>query len=189
MIDPDRALALSLAVLPYVVFGAFLVRSSRKSNFLDGPIEITPMLHKALLVHFWYFIGVPISIEVFPDLIPHSDYLIGTLVPSTSNGAHMISCLAAENFFVTATALGVILMQANNNNVGVKRWMFLAPLAQLTWNLKNHLSWFLIPLAPEGRMPFAVLDMLLIWPITVIYLQHYFLKNEAGGVTSTTKKE
>ena len=169
----ERLSALGLALLGYVGFGAFIqyCRTTKAIDLMNDNIEITPLMRKALLVHFWYFIAIPINIEVFPD-VPGFDYLVGTLPTiNETNGFHMLQCLAAENFFVASTAIGFILFQPNSI---VPRWTLMTPLAQLVWNLKNHLSWFFIPFAPEGRMPFAVLDMALIWPITAVYLHFFF---------------
>lgn len=162
----ERLSAMALTAIPYVGMGA-LIQYCRKKKILDEPMEITPLMRKALLVHFWYFIAIPINIEVFPD-VPGFDFLVGTLPPATTNGFHMIQCLAAENFFVAASSLGFLLTQSS-----VPRWALMTPFAQLAWNLKNHLSWFFIPLAPEGRMPFALVDMILIWPITAVYAYHF----------------
>ena len=168
-----RFINIALAVMPYVGFGAFIQYCNQtKTINWDDDITITPLMRKALHVHFWYFITVPIMIEVFPDTIPGLNFLVGTLPPMSTNGFHMIQCLAAENFFVTAASLGFLLRSQNNNYV--PRWTFMTPFAQLAWNLKNHLSWFFIPLAPEGRMPFALIDIVLIWPITTIYVRTFF---------------
>ena len=164
-----------LAIMPYVTFGAFIqyCKNTKAINWNDD-IQITSLMRKALNVHFWYFIAVPIMIEVFPDAVPGLDFLVGTLPPTTTtNGFHMIQCLAAENFFVTSAALGFLLTQDV-----VPRWTFMTPFAQLAWNLKNHLSWFFIPLAPEGRMPFALVDIALIWPITAVYAYTFFSTNK-----------
>ena len=125
--------ALALAALPYVGFGAF-IQYCQKYLDLSEHIDTTdPILRKALYVHFWYFISVPIMIEVFPDAVPGIDYLVGTMPPTyTSNGFHMLQCLAAENFFVTSASLGFLLTQRS-----VPRWTFMTPFAQLAWNLKN----------------------------------------------------
>ena len=153
----ERITTIALACLPYAGLGAFIKFCRiRKSIEWNDQIEMTPIMRKALTVHFWYFIAVPVMIEVFATDIPGLDFLVGSLPPPTTNGFHMIQCLAAENFFVTSVALGFLLTQQV-----VPRWTLMTPFAQIAWNLKNHLSWYFIPLAPEGRMPFAVSHVLL----------------------------
>jgi hypothetical protein len=173
-----RLSVLALSLLPYAGLGS-LIQFCRKTKALDlnDTLEITPLMRKALLVHFWYFIAIPLNIEVFPD-VPGIEILVGSMEKitngvATTNGFHMLQCLAAENFFVTSAALGFILMQSS-----VPRWTLMTPFAQLAWNLKNHLSWFFIPIAPEGRMPFALADISLIWPITAVYLHFFFNANK-----------
>ena len=111
-------------------------------------------------------------IEVFPDL-PIIDALVGPTDASfpTINVQFMLSCLAAENFFVTAAVLGMIDMQDS-----APRWSLMAPFAQLAWNLKNHLAWYFLAdgLAPQGPLPFALVDMVIIWPVIAIYGHHFF---------------
>lgn len=166
----ERITTIALACLPYAGLGAFITFCRiRKSIEWNDQIEMTPIMRKALTVHFWYFIAVPVMIEAFATDIPGLDFLVGSLPPPTTNGFHMIQCLAAENFFVTSVALGFLLTQQV-----VPRWTLMTPFAQIAWNLKNHLSWYFIPLAPEGRMPFAVVDMFLIWPITAVYIHNFF---------------
>ena len=119
----DSKLVLALAaLLPYVGFGAF-IQYCRKNLDLNAHIDTTgPLLRKALYVHFWYFISVPIMIEAFPDAVPGIGYLVGTMPPTdTSNGFHMLQCLAAENFIVTSASLRFRLTQCS-----VPRWTFLS---------------------------------------------------------------
>jgi hypothetical protein len=172
-----RLPSLALSLAPYAGLGALIQYSRTKLN-LEENLKATPLLRMALWVHFLYFIGVPINLEVFPD-VPGIDKLVGSVeYPATTNGLHMMTCLAAENFFVTSTALGFLLYADQ-----FPRWTMMPVFAQLAWNLKNHLSWYFIPLAPEGRMPFALVDMVLIWPITAIYGHFYFTAaSNDGGV-------
>lgn len=173
----SRISSLALSISPYLLFGAFIqfCRKSKDIDFSDE-LEITPLQRKALMVHLAYFITVPILIEVFPDA-PGIDILVGPM-PSPSNILHMLQCLAAENFFVTSTALGFILSQDS-----VPRWGLMPVFAQLAWNLKNHLSWWFLgkTFAPEGPFPFAVADMVIIWPIVYIYGGHFFSAKKRGG--------
>jgi hypothetical protein len=165
-----RLATLALAVAPYVGIGALIRYCQKNKDFsLNDELEISPLQRKALLVHFGYFLFVPILIEVFPDA-PGLDILVGP-AQTPSNVLHMVSCLAAENFFVTSAALGMILTQDS-----VPRWSLMTLAAQLAWNLKNHLSWYFLGnmLAPEGPLLFALADMVLIWPITAIYSHHFF---------------
>ncbi|KAL3924529.1 MAG: hypothetical protein SGILL_000993 [Bacillariaceae sp.] len=166
-----RPLALGLAIAPYLAMGSLIqyCRTRKSAWSLNDQLEITSLHRKALQVHFWYFLLVPILIEVFPDA-PGLDVLVGPPPNPDNNMLHMITCLAAENFFVTSTALGMILMQES-----VPRWALLTLFSQLAWNLKNHLSWFFLGgrMAPEGPMPFAVIDMILIWPIVYVYARHF----------------
>lgn len=162
-----------LALLPYACIGAIIQYCHKnKDCSLGDQLEVTPLQRKSLLVHLAYFIGVPIMIEVFPDL-SIIDALVGPTDTSfpTTNVQFMLSCLAAENFFVTSTALGMIVMQDS-----VPRWSLMAPFAQLAWNLKNHLSWYFLAdgLAPQGPLPFALADMVIIWPVVAIYGHHFF---------------
>mmetsp|Transcript_36838 Transcript_36838/g.89255 ORF Transcript_36838/g.89255 Transcript_36838/m.89255 type:complete len:208 (-) Transcript_36838:1047-1670(-) len=177
----DRFATLALCSLPYAGMGALIYYCRRRRsknegrsgisvddlNDLNDDIEITPLMRKALLVHFSYFLFCPILIEAFPDA-PGLDILIGPSPPSPNNIMHMITCLAAENFFVTSTALGMILLQEDSK---VPRWALMTPFAQLAWNLKNHVSWFFMAktFAPEGPLLFALADMSIIWPICGIY--------------------
>ena len=171
-----KLVTMALAALPYVGFGALILycRMNTALN-LNNQMEITPLMRKALHAHFWYFIACPIMIEVFLDAVPGLNYIVGTMPPATTNGRHFLQCLAAENFFVTSVSLGFILNQSS-----VPRWALMTPFAQLAWNLKNHLSWFFIPLAPEGRMPFAFADMVLIWPITAVYVHTLFTTKKSS---------
>ena len=58
-----------LALLPYACIGAIIQYCHKnKDCSLGDQLEVTPLQRKALLVHLAYFIGVPIMIEVFPDL-------------------------------------------------------------------------------------------------------------------------
>lgn len=167
----DRLQTLSLLVIPYVAL-ASIIRYCQKNNQrfgLNDELEITPLQRKALTVHFLYFVGVPIAIEAFPDA-PGLDVLVGP-EPSPSNVLFMVSCLAAENFFVTSTSLAMILLREDS----VPRWALMTPFAQLLWNLKNHVSWFFLgsTFAPQGPLLFALLDMVIIWPIVAIYGHHF----------------
>jgi len=85
----------------------------------------------------------------------------------------MLSCLAAENFFVTSAELDMIDMQDS-----IPRWYLMAPFAQLAWNLKNHLAWYFLfladMLAPQGPLSFALADMVIIWPVVAICRHHFF---------------
>lgn len=123
-----------------------------------------------MLVHFGYFVVCPILIEAFPDA-PGVAELIGSAPTEPSNVVYMMTCLAAENFFVTSTSLGMMLTQKS-----VPRWAMMTPIAQLAWNLKNHISWFFLSgtFAPEGPLYFALMDMLVIWPITCVYGYNFF---------------
>ena len=170
----SRLAKLSLSLTPYLAMGA-LMHYCRKRKNLQDQLEVTPLLRKALMVHFVYFIGVPINIEVFPD-IPGLDSLVGPFPTSTGNVFHMIQCLAAENFFVVSTALGFILMQKS-----VPRWTLMTPYAQIAWNLKNHIDWWFLAgtFSPEGPLPFALADMVLIWPIAAIYSHHFLTAKKA----------
>ena len=118
-IEMDSKLVLALAALR-----AF-IQYCRKNLDLNAHIDTTatgPLLRKALYVHFWYFISVPIMIEAFPDAVPGIGYLVGTMPPTdTSNGFHMLQCLAAENFIVTSASLRFRLTQCS-----VPRWTFLS---------------------------------------------------------------
>eukprot|EP00578_Thalassiosira_sp_NH16_P007847 CAMPEP_0181122414 /NCGR_PEP_ID=MMETSP1071-20121207/25296_1 /TAXON_ID=35127 /ORGANISM="Thalassiosira sp., Strain NH16" /LENGTH=75 /DNA_ID=CAMNT_0023207373 /DNA_START=202 /DNA_END=429 /DNA_ORIENTATION=+ len=64
----------------------------------------------------------------------------------------------------------------------VPRWALLTPFAQLAWNLKNHVAWYFLGnhFAPEGPLIFALLDMVLIWPITGIYAHHFVTARNVG---------
>ena len=191
----NRFATLALCSLPYAVMGVFIYycnrRSSNKTSCnLKADIEITPLMRKALLVHFSYFLFCPILIEAFPDL-PGLDVLVGPTQsqPATSNIMHMITCLAAENFFVTSTALGMILLATTNDEEQSKvpRWVLMTPLAQLAWNLKNHISWFFMAdtFAPEGPLLFALADMSIIWPICGIYGYQFLY----GGTSASDEKK
>ena len=160
---------LFLLMLPYAgIAGLVQYCNKNKDCSLNDQLVITPLQRKALLVHFWYFIGIPIQMEVFQD-VPGIEFLVGHL-PPPSNVHFMLSCLAAENFFVTSAALGMILLQDS-----VPRWALMVPFAQLAWNLKNHIAWFFLGnyFAPEGALPFALLDILIIWPIVAVYAHHF----------------
>jgi len=161
----SRLATLALISVPYVGIGG-LIRYCQKSEgiSLEDELEITPLQRKALLVHFGYFVVCPILIEAFPDA-PGVNELIGT-TPSNTNVLYMMICLAAENFFVTSASLGMLLTQKS-----VPRWAMMTPIAQLAWNLKNHVAWFFMggTFAPEGPLYFALLDMSIIWPITATY--------------------
>lgn len=165
----DRLATLALATAPYVAMGMlFRYIKKREDMSLSDELEVTPLQRKAMLVHFGYFIFVPIMIEAFPDT-PGIDFLVGSL-PNPTNVSFMTTCLAAENFFVTSTALGVLLSLKT-----LPRWSLMTPYAQLAWNLKNHVHWFFLgkKFAPEGPLLFALVDIVLIWPITAIYGQHF----------------
>ena len=81
----------------------------------------------------------------------------------------MMTCLASENFFVISTALGMVLRKKET----VPRWAMMPPYAQLAWNLKNHFAWWFLAATPEGPLKFALADMVIIWPITAIYCNHF----------------
>ena len=158
-----------LLMFPYAgIAGLIQYCKKNKEYSMNDQLVITPLQRKALLVHFWYFIGIPIQMEIFQDL-PGIEYLVGQ-PPPPSNAHFMLTCLAAENFFVTSTALGMILLQSS-----APRWALMAPFAQLAWNLKNHIAWFFLGnhFAPEGALPFALLDILIIWPIVAVYAHHF----------------
>mmetsp|Transcript_36839 Transcript_36839/g.89261 ORF Transcript_36839/g.89261 Transcript_36839/m.89261 type:complete len:197 (-) Transcript_36839:1046-1636(-) len=186
----DRFATLALCSLPYAGMGALIYYCRRRKNRgsgtsldLNDNIQITPLVRKALMVHFSYFLFCPILIEAFPDA-PGLDILIGPSPPSPNNIMHMITCLAAENFFVTSTALGMILLQEDSK---VPRWALMTPFAQLAWNLKNHISWFFMAktFAPEGPLLFALADMTIIWPICGIYGYHFLY----GGTKADSKAD
>lgn len=166
----SRLATLALATIPYIGVGA-LIRYCQKNKdcSLNDMLEISPLQRKALMVHFAYFLFCPILIEAFPDA-PGLDILVGP-TPAPSNTLLMLSCLAAENFFVTSTSLGMILAQD-----AVPRWSLMTPIAQLAWNLKNHVSWYFLAgtFAPEGPLLFALADIVIIWPITAIYAHNFF---------------
>ena len=167
----SRFSSLALSTAPYVALGALAlyVQSSKNMDWNDA-LETTTLQRTALWVHLSYFITVPILIEVFPDL-PGMDILVGPTMPRPSNMRHMLQCLAAENFFVTSTALACLLA-----NASAPRWTWMPVWAQLMWNLKNHVSWWFLGkvFCPEGPFLFAVADMCIIWPIVGIYGYNFF---------------
>jgi len=169
-----RLTTLLLLCVPYAgTYGIY--HWCRRHRNLNDEVEVTPLLRRGLAVHFLYFVGVPVLMEAFQDA-PGIDFLVGP-APAPSNVLFMLSCLAAENFFVTSTALAMILLQET-----VPRWTLLTPIAQLAWNLKNHVAWYFLGnhFAPEGPLLFALLDMVLIWPITGIYAHHFVTARNVG---------
>ena len=178
----DRFATLALCSLPYAGVGE-LLQSPQQQD----------LMRKALLVHFSYFLLLPILVEAFLDAFGLG-VLIGPtpLQLATSNIMHMRTCLAAENFFVTSTALGMILLTAaHDKEPKVPRWTLMTPLAQLAWNLKNHISWFFMAdtFAPEGPLLFAFADMAIIWPICGIYGYQFLYGGTNATTTANDKRE
>jgi len=163
----SRLATLALISIPYLGIGA-LVRYCTKTDgiSLDDEMEITPLQRKAMWIHFGYFVACPVLMEAFTDA-PGISELVGSLPTESSNVFYMMTCLASENFFVTSTCLGMLLRQKKS----VPRWAMMTPIAQLAWNLKNHVAWFFMSgiFAPEGPLYFALLDMSVIWPICGVY--------------------
>jgi len=167
----SRLATLALISIPYLGVGALIRYCQKKEGIsLEDEMEFTPLTRKAMLVHFGYFVVCPILIEAFPDA-PGVPQLIGTMPVGSSNVLFMMICLAAENFFVTSTSLGMLLLTKKS----VPRWAMMTPIAQLAWNLKNHVAWFFLSgtFAPEGPLYFALVDMSVIWPITGIYAYNF----------------
>lgn len=164
----------TLLLLSYPYLGIYQLYRWCRTRNLNDKLPVTPLLRKALMVHLIYFIGVPVLMEAFQDA-PGLDILVGP-APEPSNVHFMLSCLAAENFFVTSTALAMILTQDT-----VPRWAMFTPLAQIAWNLKNHVAWLFLGshYAPEGPLLFALADIVLIWPITAIYAHHFITATES----------
>ena len=177
----SRLATLALISVPYLAIGG-LVRYCQKTDGigLEDEMAITPLTRKAMLVHFGYFVALPISIEAFPDA-PGVPELIGSLPTEPSNVFYQMVCLAGENFFVISTALGMLLMKKS-----VPRWAMMTPIAQLAWNLKNHVAWFFMAgtFAPEGPLYFSLMDMAIIWPITAIYASNFL-----SGKKATSEKK
>jgi hypothetical protein len=162
-----RLLCASTLLLPAgAVFSLYHAR--RKE--MDTMVEITPSMKYALLSHAAYFLSCIFSFEVIIDQFPMT--MTGSPPAQPDNLFWQMTCLSGELFFVAVVVMGAMAHQKK-----VPRWTLLAPLAQVSYNLKNSLIWcVLYPIfSPVGEpLQLMMVDAVSIAGFTAVYLYHYF---------------